>query len=178
MRVFGLMGFQAASRLPAIKGSLKQTSPDCAMNILNLTARPITLTDADTSRPIALTLNQIQQQLTHYPPSDYAWETAIQTVEDALYPLRDWRQNTQPLAVQGAELLLTLPHQTHPHGATITRDTLEHAFAVAAGYRPQSSLPPLPQTTDFCAVLLLLREWAHHLDYETLILLNESQTAA
>ena len=127
------------------------------MNILNLAARPITLTDADTSHPIALTLNQIQQQLTHYPPSDYAWETAIQTVEDALYPLRD---------------------QAHPRGAIITRDTLEHAFAVAAGYRPQSSLPPLPQTTDFCAVLLLLREWAHHLDYETLILLNESQKAA
>ena len=173
MRVFGLMGFQAASLLPAIKGSLKPSPRHSAMNILNLAARPITLTDADTSRPIALTLNQIQQQLTHYPPSDYAWETAIQTVEDALYPLRDLRQNTQPLAVQGAAPLLALPHQAHPRGAIITRDTLEHAFAVAAGYRPQSSLPLLPQTTDFCAVLLLLREWAHHLDDETLILLNE-----
>ena len=172
MRVFGLMGFQAASPLPAIKGSLKP-SPDCAMNILNLTARPITLTDADTSRPIALTLDQIRQQLAHYPPSEYAWETAIQTVEDALYPLRDRRQNTQPLAVQGAASLLVLPHQVHPRGAIITRDTLEHAFAVAAGYRPQSSLSPLPQTTNFCAVLLLLLEWAHHLDDETLILLNE-----
>ena len=90
------------------------------MNILNLAARPITLTDADTSHPIALTLNQIQQQLTHYPPSDYAWETAIQTVEDALYPLRDLRQNTQPLAVQGAAPLLALPHQAHPRGAIIT----------------------------------------------------------
>ena len=88
------------------------------MNTLNLTAQPITLITPDASHPIALTLNQIQQQLTHYPPSDYAWETAIQTIEDALYPLRDWRQNTQPLAVQGAELLLALPHQTHPHGAT------------------------------------------------------------
>ena len=148
------------------------------MNTLNLTAQPITLTTPDAIHPIALTLAQIQQQLAHYPPSDYAWETAIQTIEDALYPLRDWRQNTQLLAVQGAELLLALPHQTHPHGATITRDTLEHAFAVVAGYRPQNSLPPLPQTTAFCAVLLLLREWAHHLDYETLILLNESQKAA
>ena len=102
MRVFGLMGFQAASLLPAIKGSLKPSPRHSAMNILNLAARPITLTDADTSRPIALTLDQIRQQLAHYPPSEYAWETAIQTVEDALYPLRDLRQNTQPLAVQGA----------------------------------------------------------------------------
>lgn len=148
------------------------------MNTLNLTAQPITLITPDASHPIALTLNQIQQQLTHYPPSDYAWETAIQTIEDALYPLRDWRQNTQPLAVQGAELLLALPHQTHPHGATITRDTLEHAFVVVAGYRPQHSLPSLPQTTAFCAVLLLLREWAHHLDDETLILLNDKPKAA
>ena len=148
------------------------------MNTLNLTAQPITLITPDASHPIALTLAQIQQQFAHYLPSDYAWETAIQTIEDALYPLRDWRQNTQPLAIQGAEHLLALPHQPHPHGAIITRDTLEHAFAVAAGYRPQSSLPPLPQTTAFCAVLLLLREWAHHLDYETLILLNESQKAA
>ena len=148
------------------------------MNTLNLTAQPITLITPDGSHPLALTLDQIQQQLTHYPPSDYTWETAIQTIEDALYPLRDWRQNCQPIAVQGAELLLALPHQTHPHGATITRDTLEHAFAVVAGYRPQHSLPSLPQTTTFCAVLLLLREWAHHLDYETLILLNESQKAA
>ena len=69
------------------------------MNMLNLAARPITLTDADTSRPIALTLDQIRQQLAHYPPSEYAWATALQTVEDALYPLRDLRQNTQPLAV-------------------------------------------------------------------------------
>ena len=148
------------------------------MNILNLTTQPITLITPDASHPIALTLNQIQQQLAHYPPSDYAWETAIQTIEDALYPLRDWRQNTQPLAIQGAEHLLALPHQTHLHGATITRDTLEHAFAVVAGYRPQHSLPPLPQTTAFCAVLLLLREWAHHLDDETLILLNDKPKAA
>ena len=149
------------------------------MNTLNLTAQPITLITPDASHPIALTLAQIQQQLAHYPPSDYAWETAIQTVEDALYPLRDWRQNRQPIAVQGAELLLALPHQAHPpHCVTITRDTLEHTFAVAASYRPQNSLPPLLQTTAFCAVLLLLREWAHHLDYETLILLNESSKAA
>ena len=150
------------------------------MNTLNLTTAPITFTSATTNdhHPIALTLAQIQQQLAHYPPSDYAWETAIQTIEDALYPLRDWRQNTQPLAIQGAEHLLALPHQTHPHGATITRDTLEHAFAVVAGYRPQNSLPPLPQTTELCAVLLLLREWAHHLDDETLILLNDKPKAA
>ena len=148
------------------------------MNTLNLTAQPITLIIPDASHPIALTLAQIQQQLAHYPPSEYAWETAIQTIEDALYPLRDWRQNRQPIAVQGAELLLALPHQAHPHGVTITRDTLEHAFAVAAGYRPQNSLPPLPQTIAFCAILLLLREWAHHLDDETLILLNNKPKAA
>ena len=148
------------------------------MNTLNLTAQPITLITPDASHPIALTLNQIQQQLTHYPPSDYAWETAIQTIEDALYPLRNWRQNRQPIAIQGAEHLLALPHQPHPRGAIITRDTLEHAFAVVAGYRPQNSLPPLPQTTAFCAVLLLLREWAHHLDDETLILLNDKPKAA
>ena len=148
------------------------------MNTLNLITQPITLTTPDAVHPIALTLAQIQQQLAHYPPSDYAWETAIQTVEDALYPLRDWRQNRQPIAIQGAELLLALPHQAYPHGATITRDTLEHAFAVVAGYRPQNSLPPLPQTTEFCAVLLLLREWAHHLDDETLVLLNDNIKAA
>jgi len=43
-----------------------------AMNTLNLTAQPITLITPDASHPIALTLNQIQQQLTHYPPSNYA----------------------------------------------------------------------------------------------------------
>ena len=148
------------------------------MNTLNLTAQPITLITPDASHPIALTLAQIQQQLAPYPPSDYAWETAIQTIEDALYPLRNWRQNRQPIAIQGAALLLALPHQPHPRGAIITRDTLEHAFAVVAGYRPQNSLPPLPQTIAFCAILLLLREWAHHLDDETLILLNNKPKAA
>ena len=148
------------------------------MNTLNLTAQPITLITPDASHPIALTLDQIQQQLAPYPPSDYAWETAIQTIEDALYPLRNWRQNRQPIAIQGAALLLALPHQPHPRGAIITRDTLEHAFAVVAGYRPQHSLPPLPQTTEFCSVLLLLREWAHHLDDETLVLLNDNIKAA
>ena len=42
------------------------------MNTLNLTPQPITLITPDASHPIALTLNQIQQQLTHYPPSNYA----------------------------------------------------------------------------------------------------------
>ena len=103
---------------------------------------------------------------------------AIQIIEDTLYPLRDWRQNGEPLAVQGAAVLLALPQQPHPSCAIITRDTLEHAFAVVAGYRPQNSLPPLPPTTEFCAVLLLLREWAHHLDDEQLILLNDTPKAA
>lgn len=148
------------------------------MKTLNLTASPITLTTSNASHSIALTLLQIQQQLAHYPPSEYAWESAIQIIEDALYPLRDWRQNGEPLAVQGAAVLLALPQPPHPSGAIITRDTLEHAFAVVAGYRPQNSLPPLPPTTEFCAVLLLLREWAHHLDDEQLILLNDTPKAA
>ncbi|MDK4680921.1 hypothetical protein [Kingella negevensis] len=140
------------------------------MHTLNLTQSPITLVSLTETQTLALTLSQIEQQLAQFPPTDYAWETAIQTVEDALFPLRDWQHQAQPVIITGADTLCCLPHTTQGNQAHISRDTLEHAFAIIAGYRPKNGLLPLPETVPFCALLLFIREWAHHLNFEDVII--------
>lgn len=50
-------------------------------------------------------------------------------------------------------------------------DTLEVAFQVLAGYRSRQELGrdlsnPLPEMVEFYAIILFLREWVHHLDFE------------
>ena len=69
---FRLDGFSGCLTIARHQRQPETIPRHSAMNILNLTTQPITLITPDASHPIALTLNQIQQQLTHYPPSNYA----------------------------------------------------------------------------------------------------------
>lgn len=87
------------------------------------------------------------------------------TVEDAISPLRDELIEFNEMKVVGADELKVLAFSGDEQGEFILAETLEKAFAVLAGYRSIRDLPDLPQTADFYAKVLLIREWVHHLGF-------------
>lgn len=129
---------------------------------LDLDAAPITVRHAGRDHPLPFSLADLAHLLTPYPPNDAAWETAIMRVEDGISPLRDTLHDSDTLTVSGRLPLGDLPKDA---GGSIGSATLETAYAVLAGYRYKSELPPLPESAAYAAEILLLREWMHHLGY-------------
>ncbi|MBH5329607.1 hypothetical protein H9Q10_08000 [Eikenella sp. S3360] len=137
--------------------------------VLNLNTRPIKLQRQGQTIKLPLTLAGIADWLTPFPPSETAWETAIMRIEDAIAPLpKRFAQET--LRLEGAAALATLPHLANENGRSISIHTLETAFAILAGYHPARDLPLLPHSADFAALVLLMREWAHHLGFAEILI--------
>ena len=136
--------------------------------MLSINERDIQFILAERNIELPFNLNEIEQILKTATPSDMAWETAIMIIEDGISPLQNITENTQ-LWLQGADLGSTLSKLATEQGF-ISAEQIETAFAVTAGLRINRELPDLPQTRYFCALILLLREWVHHLQVDKILL--------
>ncbi len=112
---------------------------------------------------IALGIDSLcRQHLRHNPPSEYDWETAIITVEDAIAPLRALLPPHSVLHLPDSELRLLADAKRMLH-----RDALEQTFQRISRY---GSAPGLPDNNAFFALLLITREWLHHMDFPFAVL--------
>lgn len=119
---------------------------------------------------IDLSITELSKLLSPLPPNEQSWEMAIMRVEDSISYLRDELVDFDELSVIGADALSILAMQGDEKGRFMLAETLEKAFAVLAGYRSTRDLPDLPNTADFYAKVLLLREWVHHLNFDKVYL--------
>lgn len=143
--------------------------------ILSLSLEKITLTLTEHTQNLPINLTDIMAIFTTIPPSELAWEKAIYLVEESISPLRSQLTEITSLNVTGdiSQNLRLLPLETDEITGQkfLSNDTLEMAFAVLAGYRSRRDLgldlsSPLPEIAEFYAMILLLREWVHHLDFQ------------
>ena len=130
--------------------------------VLNVNTPLIEVRRQDETANLPFALSDIGRLLAPFPPHETAWEGSIMLIEDGIAPLAG-RFDSGEVCLEGTSDLTVLPHTEAAAGSIISADTLETAFAVLAGYRLSRDLPPLPHTTGFAALVLLLREWTHHL---------------
>lgn len=130
------------------------------------------LLDSDGEQTVlSITLEQIVQTLTPYPASDYQWEMAIMHIEDVISPFAKVLIADKQTCVMGADALRVLPHSKTDTGEiVIGAEIIELSFAVIAGLRHRHELPKLPDTVEFASLVLLLREWVHHLAIDDIVL--------
>lgn len=100
--------------------------------------------------------------------SELAWESAIMQIEDAISPLKNRLSHYSSCLVRG--VAVELPSQNDKLGDFWDRDLLEQAFGVLSGVRSWRELPDLSFDAKTRAMLLFLREWGHHLDFERIYL--------
>jgi len=99
-------------------------------------------------------------------------ENAIMLVEDELFHIRHAMVKGSTLSTTDASVRLIAPIAGVPDQSylTLTRELVEQTFnrlaAIVQG-RP-ASLDSLPTNAEFCATLLILREFMHHLDFASI----------
>lgn len=120
-----------------------------------------------------------REHFRHTPPSPLELENAIMTVEDEV-------TRALPLIVAEAELVTSdaaireiaqLSGVTARERMQLSLDAMERCFdrlAQRSLGRPISS-DNLPTSTSFAASLLILREFMHHLQFETITVLQASE---
>lgn len=99
-------------------------------------------------------------------PTALTLENAIADVEDAVMPAAQWLP-AGAAALQTADpLLLQVIHSAtgDPQAVQASREAIENLFEALAhqAQRPGHTDPQLPQTPEFAAALLILREALHH----------------
>lgn len=108
----------------------------------------------------------------HNPPTEAEMENAIMLVEDELFRIRHSIVKGSTLAtadasVRSIAMFAGVPDQPN---LALTRELVEHTFnrlaAIVQG-RP-ASLDSIPTNAQFCATLLILREFMHHLDFSAI----------
>jgi len=105
----------------------------------------------------------------HNPPTEAEMEQAIMVVEDELFRIRHLFVTGTSLSTSDKSLrAIAKIAGVSDHGSlTITRELVEHTFnrlaAIVQG-RP-ARLDSIPTHAEFCATLLILREFMHHLDF-------------
>lgn len=128
---------------------------------LHLADTAVTLTLPDGSRhEIALNPAELaRRELRQMPPTDYQWETAIMTVEDAIAPMRALLPPQSTLYLHADSL-----RPLAVSDGLITQNTIEQAFQRISRYGSDPALPPNLHTY---AELLIVREWLHHMHFES-----------
>ncbi|MGY3893067.1 hypothetical protein [Aeromonas enterica] len=103
----------------------------------------------------------------HDPPSALELEQAIMVVEDALMPLAA-RIPAHELVTLDSPLPLADEFGSHE----LSRESIEQLFGQFAAMVEGDPLAAahLPKGRHFAAVLLILREWMHHLDAKRVLL--------
>ncbi|UOO82453.1 hypothetical protein LVJ83_02970 [Uruburuella testudinis] len=98
------------------------------------------------------------------PPSEYEWENAIMTVEDAIAPLQKLIDTSSTFRIAAAEA--GLPADS---AGVLHRETAEQIFQHISRYPTPEHLP---DTAEFKALLLIVRECLHHFDFPRAILIQ------
>ena len=105
----------------------------------------------------------------HAPPTESEMENAIMLVEDELFHIRHAFPPATMLSTtdQSIHAIAVLGGETN---LTVTRTAVEQVFnrlaAIIQG-RP-TSFDSIPTDREFCATLLILREFMHHLNFASL----------
>ncbi|WP_066568998.1 hypothetical protein [Snodgrassella sp. CFCC 13594] len=108
-----------------------------------------------------------QRFFSNNPASAYAWEMAIQTVEDAIAPMRTLIIADAALWIRQS-VFAALPGALRPEQgpAQLSLTVIEAAFKSLSATAEGLPMPRnLPTESDFPARLLLLREWMHHMGF-------------
>lgn len=161
---------------------------------VGLVEQPVVLMDlADESLILACGNNGIWQQqslplgigglarryFSHSPVWASAWEAAIQTVEDAIAPMRKqipahsrlWVRQTDFAGLPGAVA-------QNVDWAWLSIEAAEAAFNSLAVQAEGLPVPAdLPRTPAFAARLLILREWLHHMGFDGATVAREAKTS-
>ena len=112
-----------------------------------------------------------------HPPTPLEIETAINTVEDEIIPLHTQIDSssllvtTDTMIVQIA-ILAGIPKATVMLLSLDAMERVFNRFADIVSGRPASQ-DTLPDTRAFAATLLILREWMHHLRFESIHIVSE-----
>lgn len=108
----------------------------------------------------------------HNPPTEAELENAIMLVEDELLRIRHAILKGSILSTTDASIrrIATIAGVSDQSHMSLTRDLVEQTFnrlaAIVQG-RPVS-LDSIPTTAEFCATLLILREFMHHLNFASI----------
>ena len=105
--------------------------------------------------------------LRHNPPSEYEWERAIMMVEDAISPLQTLINPQSTLYLAQPELAVLADAQ-----GLLSRQTVDQSIQPTTTYPNPHTLP---DTAKFKALLLIVREWQHHMGFTQALLLTEQQ---
>lgn len=168
-----------SSELSALYARQRASQPDGqAVSVLLLEPRRLSLASGRDPEPalcfeLAIGSDQLAAEyFRHQPPTPGEMENAIMLVEDQLAHARQLAGEGGVLYGTGPQLLAVaraaglngdLPLQ-------LTRDAVEQTFerlAMVSLGRPAGS-EGLPQSAEFAAVLLILREVLHHLQFEAI----------
>jgi hypothetical protein len=129
---------------------------------------------AESSPPLILPMGSKKtgRLFTRNPPSLAEMENAIMVVEDDLLAIRhaipqESRLDTIDASIRAIAHVAGMPEQPE---FTMTCEQVEHIFgrlaAIVQG-RPVSQ-DAIPLTAEFSATLLILREFMHHLNFQTI----------
>ena len=143
---------------------------------LSLGAQTLTLTVEGVQHSLPTGIAPLVTAFGHHMPSALALENAIAKVEDAIMPAARLLP-TQRHSLYGADpLLLQVIHaaMANPQATTVSRDAIETLFSALArqAERPGYADAQIPQTPEFAAALLVLRECMHHWGFAQLQVLT------
>ena len=143
---------------------------------LSLGAQTLTLTVGGVQHPLPTGIEPLVTGFRHHMPSALAPENAIAEVEDAIMPAARLLP-AQRHSLSGADpLLLQVIHSAtaNPQATTVSRDAIETLFSALArqAERPGYADAQIPQTPEFAAALLVLRECMHHWGFAQLQVLT------
>ena len=113
----------------------------------------------------------------HHPPTPLEIETAINMVEDEIIPLHTKVDSSSILVTTDStiEQIALLAGIAKRSVMMMSLDAMEQVFnrfADIVSGRPVSQ-DTLPDSLEFAATLLILREWMHHLRFEYIIILRQ-----
>ena len=133
---------------------------------LSLGAQTLALTVGGVQHLLPTGIAPLVTAFRHRMPSALALENAIAEVEDAIMPAARLLP-AQRHSLYGADpLLLQVIHSAtaNPQATTVSRDAIETLFSALArqAERPGYADAQIPQTPEFAAALLVLRECMHH----------------
>ena len=133
---------------------------------LTLGDTALTLGIGSRQHPLPIGIATLVKAFRQRMPSALALENAIAEVEDAIMPAAKLLP-AQRHSLSGADpLLLQVIHSAtaNPQATTVSRDAIETLLSALArqAERPGYADAQIPQTPEFAAALLVLRECMHH----------------
>ena len=143
---------------------------------LSLGAQTLTLTVGGVQHLLPTGIEPLVTGFGQHMPSALALENAIAEVEDAIMPAAKLLP-AQRHSLYGADpLLLQVIHSAtaNPQATTVSRDAIETLFSALTrrAERPGYADAQIPQTPEFAAALLVLRECMHHWGFAQLQVLT------